>query len=385
MKPAAIPTLIAILLVTFLAGSYISSIFLIAFWGVIIYAAIAAASTLLALETVRLSEEYSTDHPEKGSVVLYSLSVAREGFWPFGRIHIEMIGTRRGFSIGLPDQHLRLRRGARQSYSYRVSCPYRGIYVVGVGRLGVTDPLGLFAFYRRLSARTFYVYPRNLTARPTRESTRGVTLVPGGRASGSVSDPLLFRSLRPFAYGDSARDIDWKRSAALGAPVTKEYESTADDVATIVVDTRPAGLFGEDLIRAEDACVESALAIGARFVSQGTRCAIVGAGWGRFPLGGRGLADCRRATLALFFRGTIGPAELLRSEASVSASPGLVTVVSHSADCLGLTEEFYGHELAVVYVLTGGPEERARALQRARLLRNEGCPIEVVESAEDLC
>lgn len=142
----------------------------------------------------------------------------------------------------------------------------RGVYPLHALTLGTGFPFGLFRKERDLSVPgELVIWPR--TDRSVREvepaggrrARRGAALTasPGGRGE--------YRGLREYRPGDDPRDIHWRTTARLSAPVVREYERDAAEDLEICLDLR-----GEPGGRAE-AAVEIAAALAARALRTGRR------------------------------------------------------------------------------------------------------------------
>lgn len=369
----------------YLAGSYLHPVFLVTLVAAGFYLLFAVVSVLAGLQSLRISQDFDTDHPEKAGILEYRFSLTRESPLPTGPVSVLMTGTRGGVHMGLSDLSLRVRTGRRYTRVARIACPFRGIYVVGAARVEVEDPLRLFRLGLALQERTFYVYPRLLqVVAPERTAPSAARLV-GGGSQGLHADPLLFRSLREYREGDAVARMDPKRSAALGRPLVREYDSSAESVVRILIDSRPGGLSGEELLAAEDACIETALALGRCLAEPGTRCTLESAGWGPYDLSGPGLEACRAATINLFFTSRVGPARLLthRRGRSPADSVGRAYVIGHNEDLPALVDPEAGRIPGVTVILVREALSPG-VLAWAQRLRNEGRPLVCIGRPEEL-
>lgn len=145
----------------------------------------------------------------------------------------------------------------------------RGIYPLDTLTLSTSFPFGLFLKERDLSlAGEIVVWPR--TDRPVHEPMAGAGSEPrpGPVARGSLGHRGEYRSLRTYRAGDDPRDIHWRSSARLAAPVLREYERDGARTRWICLDLRREP--GEEA----EVLVEVAAALAARAAAQGTPFAL---------------------------------------------------------------------------------------------------------------
>jgi uncharacterized protein (DUF58 family) len=146
----------------------------------------------------------------------------------------------------------------------------RGIYPLGTVSLSTGFPFGLFKKERDVNIPgEIIVWPR--TDRAVRDPSPGAGRIPraGLSTRGAAGSRGEYRSLRTYQVGDDARDIHWKSSARLRAPVVREYERDGAETRWICLDLR--GEPGE----AAEVAVEVAASLAARAIAQQRPFALV--------------------------------------------------------------------------------------------------------------
>ena len=310
---------------------------------------------------------------------------------PFVRVRFKAVHPRMGEAQ--PDFSCHLRRRGRLEREYRVHCPFRGIYTVGLEALEAEDALHLFRLRRRVWYRTFYVYPRVLPLGGSAAGPeRGERPLPGASAGGAP-DATLFSRLRGYRPGDPLRHLAWKKFAATGTPFLREYDPSAEPGVAIYFDLRPARLPGRQALEAEDVSVEILVALVKRYLEQALPVTVRAPG--RSPYAFRGDSPAHfpafyESTMELIFQETHSPAAVYRSEAQAGGGGGAsALIVSHLFDpqVFSLLEESLGGENPVGLVLnrTGcGEEERRRALPYLRSLSERGADIRLVSGPHSI-
>lgn len=117
-------------------------------------------------------------------------------------------------------------------------CARRGIFRLAGFRVETSFPFGL------IHARTGWPEERSLVVYPrfTRLTRLEVGLSrryqPGGVAMASVvGDAFEYLGNREYRYGDNLRDIDWRATARLNAPIVREYREEYFLRVAVVLDT----------------------------------------------------------------------------------------------------------------------------------------------------
>ena len=147
----------------------------------------------------------------------------------------------------------------------------RGLYPLGVLTIGTSFPFGLFVKERDVEL------PSELVVWPRHDRVVRAPFPGGGRnrarglamagAPGTRGD---YRGLRPYRVGDDPKDIHWRSSARLPAPVVREYERDAAETLWICLD-----LAGEPGTDETEALVEIAASLASRAESEGKRFGLV--------------------------------------------------------------------------------------------------------------
>jgi len=87
---------------------------------------------------------------------------------------------------------------------------------------------------------------------------------------------MEFDDLRPYVAGDEVRDIDWKATARLGAPMTKRFIASRKHTVLVIADTgRNMAALAEHGDNKRDLAVLAAGTIGYLAVRHGDRVAMV--------------------------------------------------------------------------------------------------------------
>jgi uncharacterized protein (DUF58 family) len=123
--------------------------------------------------------------------------------------------------------------------TYRLCPDRRGNAQFGAAHVRVASPLGLWLRRHRLGdADVVKVFPdfskllgHALTATDRRAPTAGSIRK---RRRGEGTD---FRQLREYRQGDSLRAIDWKATARLQKPISREYREERDQQVVFLLDT----------------------------------------------------------------------------------------------------------------------------------------------------
>ncbi|MDB4984949.1 MAG: hypothetical protein JWN04_127 [Myxococcaceae bacterium] len=128
---------------------------------------------------------------------------------------------------------LKLPPGAEQSASYRRVVAKRGVLQFKGFRVATRFPFALFEKWRELELLgELLVYPA-LTPYPFVE---GAAQEEGDQAGSSRGRGTETRELREYRSGDEVRSIHWRRTAAIGKPVVREFEREAAAVLSILLD-----------------------------------------------------------------------------------------------------------------------------------------------------
>jgi uncharacterized protein (DUF58 family) len=132
--------------------------------------------------------------------------------------------------------------GATAHARAEVTFPRRGVYPLETLTLATSFPFGLFRKERDVELPgEAVVWPRH--DRPVREPRPAGERVrrAGETFAGAAGSRGEYRSLRPYRPGDDPRDVHWKTTARLGAPVVREYERDRAQALWICLELRWPG------------------------------------------------------------------------------------------------------------------------------------------------
>ena len=170
----------------------------------------------------------------------------------------------------------------------------RGIYPLSTLTVSTSFPFGLFFKERDVELEgELIIWPRH--DRPVRAPFPGAgrARVRGQTMAGAPGTRGDYRGLRPYRPGDDPKDIHWRKSARLEAPVVREYERDASETLWICLD-----LGGEAGSDPAEALVEVAASLAARAELEGKRFAVVAGARVVMPGSGPGQLEAALDALA---------------------------------------------------------------------------------------
>lgn len=128
---------------------------------------------------------------------------------------------------------LKIPAGATQSATYRRVPKQRGILRFSSVRVSTRFPFGLFEKWREFDMEA------ELLVLPSLRTTRlpeGLTHDEGHERGVARGRGIETRELREYREGDEVRSIHWRRSAAMGKAVVREFEREAASLYAFVLD-----------------------------------------------------------------------------------------------------------------------------------------------------
>ncbi len=155
--------------------------------------------------------------------------------------------------------------------SYRVCPDRRGDASFGAPHIRLGSPLGLWQRLHRIGpVSEIKVFPdfskllgHTLTATDRRSPTAGAIRK---RRRGEGTD---FRQLREYRPGDSLRSIDWKATARLQKPISREYQEERDQQVVFLLDTGRRMLAQDDATNHFDHALNAVLTLSFMAQKQG--------------------------------------------------------------------------------------------------------------------
>lgn len=363
-----------------LAGAYLGGFYI--FLRMFIFLLLPAS--LLHLKIIysglRLSQDFSSDHPNKGEAVDYQFTIMNESPLPALPIQLRFaVGQQ-----GIPDLNSRCSLGPQGKFMFKhqIICPYRGVYNAGASQVLLHDLFGFVQVDFAVWIRTFYVYPRiiplHISLNRISSTNRSSDL-----NSGIQHDPSLTRSIAEYQPGSDIRHISWKKTAQYGKPMIREFDVSSARGLSIFIDTRPTGENGDSDPLIEDLSLEAALSLARRCVDQGIPADCFLEGMPVFRLHSTyDLKLFRERSISMFFR-----AQSLRLDRIPSQSAGII-MISHRIDSpvLSQLQQRPGKPpVRLISNLGGSSEERIRAvrnLQRRERLEQQMAIISSIDELE---
>jgi uncharacterized protein (DUF58 family) len=171
---------------------------------------------------------------------------------------------------GLPHSSA-IASGAWIGVTYRVCPDKRGQARFGAPHVRVASPLRLWSRSHRIGPETtIKIFPdfsqllgHTLSATDRRAPTAGAVRK---RRRGEGTD---FRQLREYRQGDAMRSIDWKATARMGKPITREYQEERDQQVVFLLDTGRRMQARDDLTTHFDHALNAVLTLGFLAQKQG--------------------------------------------------------------------------------------------------------------------
>ncbi len=168
------------------------------------------------------------------------------------------------------DRHIVLSAApfSKSEYVFGGCIRYRGEYTLGVQRAVIYDLLRIFRFrLGRTPMCAVTVTPRRIMLDETNalcadDYESSLTNI-------SFMDSNSFVSVRKYADGDLMKHVHWKLTAKHDELMVKEMEQNLGSSAVIITDIHAVSEDGDENMRVADACIEAALAITRKIISDG--------------------------------------------------------------------------------------------------------------------
>ena len=171
---------------------------------------------------------------------------------------------------GLP-QSLALARHTKSSVRYRLRPTARGRFVFPGVQLLVRSPLRLWHQSRVVGAvRDVEVFPNfaPLTRFALLSAEQATNLI-GAHVRRRRGEGTDFKQLREYRVGDSLRQIDWKATARVRKPISREYQDERNQQVVVMLDTGRRMLARDGLRGHFDQSLDASLLVAYLALRQG--------------------------------------------------------------------------------------------------------------------
>lgn len=150
----------------------------------------------------------------------------------------------------------------RLRWKYHVECPRRGYYMVGPAFLRSGDPFSFYESEQQLTqSQALVVYPRVLPLEDLGLSRR-FPFEASRSARGVIDDPLNIVGARPYAEGDTLRQVHWRASARSVGLQSKVWRPTQEASVLILLNLASSKYAWEELdVEAVERAISAAAAV----------------------------------------------------------------------------------------------------------------------------
>ncbi len=216
--------------------------------------------TKTGIHHVRVARRYD-DHAFHSQKIPVELQITNSSWLPI--IWLELheslpVQLSSGYKF---DHVITLKPKERKIFSYQLDAYKRGSYALGPlllrsgDVLGITKPSEVHAPADNL---IIYpkIYPLQQLGLPSRSPFGTIK-----HHDPIFEDPSRMRGKRDYQKGDSIRRIDWKKSAATGKLLTKQFEASIDMEVVVVLDLHPDSYAMEKRFEATELAISTAASI----------------------------------------------------------------------------------------------------------------------------
>jgi hypothetical protein len=276
IKIKALVFYIFCILLIYLAGSYFGGIMLFLLYSLLLLPLLSIIHLILGIMGIKYFQYFSTDHPVKGETIQYRVVLSNESLFGISEISSKFVTIHPLMNTMIPDFRLSLKRRETREFTYEVTCSYRGIYNVGLDSVYITDILDLITVAIPVWHRTFYVYPRVLSLHHFSFGIESLLNKGSAAALSGIPDNTLIKGTREYRKTFPVRHMYWKKFAATGQPVLKEYDTSATPEVAIYLD-----LFNKDVdtlsikaLEREDVSIEILTALVNYYLNKNVRLTV---------------------------------------------------------------------------------------------------------------
>ncbi len=247
--------------VMYLAGVYFGTFLYVLFLIFLLLPAISFFAFVAWIASVSCAQDLAKVSPVKGDTVEFRLRLRNRSLLPVPSADVRFVEVSDALRAELEDFTTYLPVRGDVENTYRITCPYRGRYRIGVCEIRLRDQLGFVRFTKRVDPVAVTVFPRVLEIPRFAPIARHVE--GGGRytSAGMLPDATLFHQLKEYRDGDGIRHVYWKKFAGTGKPYLKEYERTRRAGVRIYLDVRPDDRWDVNKLEQEDVSVEAVVAV----------------------------------------------------------------------------------------------------------------------------
>lgn len=239
-------------LALFLAGAYLDPVYTLVAWLVAGLPLASLALLVLQVQLLRYSQDFQTRHPCKGEEFSYEAHVRNTSPLALYHCRLHFVLGLEGIAGGLEDRTVALGPRERQTLQFRIACPFRGLYRVGLESIAITDSLGLWTWNIRLEPVTFYVYPRIQPVELPAGFNAADSLRHVGSETGQDLDPARMRGIREYRPGESLRLLLHRRFLETGQAWVREPEAANPPGLRLCLDLRRDQPLDKQVLELED-------------------------------------------------------------------------------------------------------------------------------------
>ena len=231
------------------------------FYVIILLPVISIAFTLIAYARFQFVESIDNRIVVKGDTVNFTLSIHNRDFFLYPFIKINFYGADTIFAKQFQSKSFSLLPFKKKSFTFKLTCKYRGYYMVGIKSIEFEDYLGIFRLsYSPKTTKTVTVNPRLIHLDNLRIKTNYLS-ESHSIMNNRYEDITTISDTRKYAYGDSLKKIHWKLSAKVNELMVKNYEGTSKTNCVIMMDLKKNKYSYEQNLMLEDKLIESTVAV----------------------------------------------------------------------------------------------------------------------------
>lgn len=379
--------------IAFLAGTYFNRFIYMLFIALLLYPVISFILLIITYYNARFSQNFSTEHPVKGENVEYTIHFTNEVKLPFPYVQISFKTITPLMDMHLPEFSVYIKSGGEFKKTFKINCPYRGIYTVGLKEVIIEDLLHFFRFKLKVWHKTFYVYPRILELIRFSPGLEDIGGGDQGLPFDGEPDYAMFDQLKEYRPGEAIKHIYWKKFATTGKPFIKQFDTSPRPAVKIYFDlTKPQEKHVSEL-EIEDTSVEILTALVKYFLENEIKTSVKAPGREFFNFYGKDASDFKRfydLTINLIFQDTILLSRLYKiEEKGEKIDSNSIFFITHNLDIdlFNLIQAALGTDIifTVVFNQSGfPPDKKVRNYDFFYSLKNRGAKIIVINRSKTI-